>query len=160
MVLALSKISVMLPQSLFAPSLIKISSLASSTPKEAQYLTKASCRKSQPCSGPQPRKVACTPISLTAFSIASTTQAARGRVTSPMPKRIIFLSGLAAAKAFTLRAMSAKRQVSFKLVQFSLTKAISKIPHLKNIISNLNYLVTSSGTSTTPSKEVAAGPSR
>ena len=94
----------------FEPSLTKTSSRSSPTPR-LPYSARmtASIRKSYPCSGPYPRKVSQEAISPTARCIASTTAGTSGRVTSPMPSRMMSASGWASLKAATFFATAAKR---------------------------------------------------
>ena len=103
-------ISPILPVSLLAPSLTKISLGSRCMPRGAQsFLTIASRKKSYPRSGPYPLNVALRAISSTALCIASITAGQSGCVTSPMPRLITRTWGCETLKALTFLAMSANK---------------------------------------------------
>ena len=100
----------------FEPSEMKISARERRTPSGAYaFSISVSMRKSYPCSGPYPMKVFSSPSSETASWNADRTAGGSGRVTSPIPRRMTFADGFAAAKARTRRPISGKRYPAFSL---------------------------------------------
>src|SRR5659263_559317 len=80
------------------PSEMKISLRLRWTPSGAYaFSISVSMRKSYPCSGPYPMKVFSSPSSETASWNADRVAGGSGRVTSPIPRRMTFADGFAAA---------------------------------------------------------------
>ena len=109
-----AKMSRMFAVSHLEPSEMKISEGLRRTPSGAYaFSISASIRKPYPCSGPYPMKVFSSPSSETASWNAFRTAGGSGRVTSPIPRRMMFAEGFAAANVFTLRPISGNRYPAF-----------------------------------------------
>ena len=100
----------------FDPSEMKISARERRTPSVAYaFSISVSLRKSYPFTWPYPMKASAPPSREPAAGTADRPAGGSGRVTSPIPSRMTFADGFAAANARTRRPISGKSYPAFSL---------------------------------------------